>query len=78
MLNILYALLVVAGVGILAGVLLAVASHCFAVEENETVKITIKDMRGKKYIVRQRMSENQMAENEVGAVLLADDRKEKK
>ena len=42
------------------------------------LKITIKDMRGKKYAVRQRMSENQMAENEVGAVLLADDRKEKK
>ena len=40
------------------------------------LKITIKDMRGKKYAVRQRMSENQMAENEVGAVLLADDRKE--
>ena len=42
------------------------------------LKITIKDMRGKKYAVRQRMSENQMAENEVGAVLLADDRKEMK
>lgn len=39
------------------------------------IKITIKDIRGKKYVVRQRMSENQMAENEVGAVLLADDRK---
>ena len=35
-------------------------------------------MRGKKYAVRQRMSENQMAENEVGAILLADDRKEMK
>lgn len=41
------------------------------------IKITIKDMRGKKYVIRQRMSENQMAENEVGAVLLADDRKKR-
>lgn len=32
------ALLVVAGIGLIAGVLLAVASHCFAVEENETTK----------------------------------------
>ena len=41
------------------------------------IKITIKDIRGKKYVIRQKMSENQMAENEVGAVLLADSRKER-
>ena len=38
MLNILYALLVVAGIGALAGLLLAVASRCFAVEVNEKTK----------------------------------------
>ncbi len=37
MLNILYALLIVAGIGVLAGVLLAVASHCFAVKVDEKV-----------------------------------------
>ncbi len=36
--DILTALLVVAVIGVVAGVLLAVASHFFAVEENETVK----------------------------------------
>ena len=36
--EILTALLVVAVVGLLAGILLAVASHFFAVPENETVK----------------------------------------
>lgn len=39
------------------------------------IKITIKDMRGKKYVFRQKISENQMAENEVGTVILADYRK---
>ena len=38
MLNILYALLIVAAIGLVAGVLLAVASHFFAVPENEKAK----------------------------------------
>ena len=36
--EILTALLVVAAVGLIAGILLAIASHFFAVPENETVK----------------------------------------
>ena len=36
--NILTALLVVGSVGLLAGILLALASHFFKVEEDETVK----------------------------------------